>query len=88
MSDKPAKIIKKIHKEREREFVPPGDPTQKYQRQYRKVRMHWLWNLWYTKRKDVILLVALITTVVCIVGGYALYLLLSWLWKNLGGVLF
>jgi len=88
MSEKPSKVIKRMRKEREKEFTPQFDPSQPFTRQYHKTRMNWFTMLWYRGRYDVIavvMIVAVAATVAIVIGAYYF---LTWLWNMIGGILF
>lgn len=88
MIEKPSKVIKRMRKEREREFTPDMDPSQSYARQFQKTRMGWFTMLIYKGRYDVIAIVVIVGALATIGIVIGAYYLLTWLWKVLGGILF
>lgn len=79
MTERPSKTLRKISKQRQREFVPGQEPNKSYTRQFRKTRMSWPIALIYMKRKDVLAFVIIILTILAIGGIYMLYQFFLWL---------
>jgi len=60
MKEKPNKILKRISKEREREWTPSTDPERPYKRVTIRTRLWWPTALAYEGRWDVLLVMIII----------------------------
>jgi len=72
------KVLRHVRHLREEEFLPPGDPSRSYHRQFRKTRMHWMLALIYQKRTDVLFVVIFAIAAFVLAIGFILYLFLHW----------
>ena len=79
MVEKPSKIIRKISKQRKKEFLPEQAPSQPYVRQFRKTRMSWPIALIYMGRKDILVLVLVVLGFFTAGALFMLYHVYLWL---------
>lgn len=87
MKEKPGKILKKISKEREKEWMPSTDPERPYRRTMIKTRFSWPMHLLYEGRWDVLVVVIIIVCLFGIVAVIGLYFLVGFLIKIFGGLI-
>lgn len=82
--ERPSKAFKRVRKQREDEFIPPGQPDRSYQRRFTKTKMSWPLALWYAKRLDVLAAVTIFIGLIIAGVGYILYLCLKWFLAHFG----
>lgn len=72
MKDNSKTLIKRVQKQRDKEYVPPFEPNRPYKRTFKKTRMSWPLRLLYDKKYDVFITIVLLFALAII--GFAFLL--------------
>ena len=90
MVEKPSKIIKRLEKRRDKEFLPPHDPERPYKRRFQRTHMSWPVALLYSRDKNAkyLLIFLFIILAFIIIGGmWLLYYLFLFILQAIGQVM-
>jgi len=78
MVEKPGKTFRRVQRQREKEYVPPYDPTVPYERKFKKTTMPWSLTVLSEGRWDVLVFYLLMWIGFFIAIGVALYFFACW----------
>ena len=82
------KIMKRVIKQRDREFVPPYDPTTTYKRTFDRTKMSWPLALLWKGRYDILVFVSIVIILLMIALGLFVYYIIIPALKYILEVLF